>query len=96
MIKETKDPFLHGDFDSMDMFTRVTVENALLCFTTPNTKRDSVTPKMTFEFAFAAQQNDLRTSTQKGPKTPPSVSGSSIKNGRSSSLIVLLRNELDT
>ena len=71
MIKEMKDPFLHGDFDSMDMFTRVTVENALLCFTTPNTKRDSVTPKKTFEFAFAAQQNDLRTSTQKGPKTPP-------------------------
>ena len=32
MIKETKDPFLHGDFDSMDMFTRVTVEKALLCF----------------------------------------------------------------
>ena len=95
-----KDPFLHGDFDSMDMFTRVTVENALLCFTTPNTKRDSVTPKMTFEFAFAAQQNDLRTSTQKGPKRVwkllPSVSGSSIKNGRSSSLIVFLRNELDT
>ena len=55
----------------MDMFTRVTVENALLCFTAPNTKRDSVTPKMTFEFAFAAQQNDLRTSIQKGPKTPP-------------------------
>ena len=27
--------------------------------------------QMTFEFAFAAQQNDLRTSTQKGPKTPP-------------------------
>ena len=40
-----KDPFLHGDFDSMDMFTRVTVENALLCFTTPNTKRDSWLPK---------------------------------------------------
>ena len=49
MIKETKDPFLHGDFDSMDMFTRVTVENALLCFTAPNTKRDSVTPKLTCE-----------------------------------------------
>ena len=64
LIKETKDPFLHGDFDSMDMFTRVTVENALLCFTAPNTKRDSVTPKMTFEFAFAAQQNDLRTFNQ--------------------------------
>ena len=64
MINETKDPFLHGDFDSMDMFTRVTVENALLCFTAPNTKRDSVTPKMTFEFAFAAQQNDLRTFNQ--------------------------------
>ena len=64
MIKETKDPFLHGDFDSMDMFTRVTVENPLLCFTAPNTKRDSVTPKMTFEFAFAAQQNDLRTFNQ--------------------------------
>ena len=64
MIKETKDPFLHGDFDSMDMFTRVTVENALLCFTAPNTKRDSVTPKMTFKFAFAAQQNDLRTFNQ--------------------------------
>ena len=48
LIKETKDPFLHGDFDSMDMFTRVTVENALLCFTTPNTKRDSVTPKKTW------------------------------------------------
>ena len=45
----------------MDMFARVTVENALLCFTAPNTKRDSVTPKMTFEFAFATQQNDLRT-----------------------------------
>ena len=28
-MKEMKDPFLHGDFDSMDMFTRVTVENAL-------------------------------------------------------------------
>ena len=94
MIKETKDPFLHGDFDSMDMFTRVTVENALLCFTAPNTKRDSVTPKMTFEFAFAAQQNELRTSTQKGPnrvwKLLPSVSGSLIKNGRLSSLIVFL------
>ena len=64
MIKEKKDPFLHGDFDFMDMFTRVTVENALLCFTTPNTKRDSVTPKMTFEFAFVAQQNDLRTFNQ--------------------------------
>ena len=49
MIKETKDPFLHGDFDSMDMFTRVTVENALLCFTAPNTKRDSVNPKLTCE-----------------------------------------------
>ena len=79
MIKETKDPFLHGDFDSMDMFTRVTVENALLCFTAPNTKRDSVTPKMTFEFAFAAQQNDLRTFNQaflperpeKSLETPP-------------------------
>ena len=82
------------------MFTRVTVENAPLCFNAPYTKRDSVTPKMTFEFAFAAQQNDFRTSTQKGPKRVwkllPSVSGSSIKNGRSSSLIVLLRNELDT
>ena len=64
MIKQTKDPFLHGDFDSMDMFTFVTVENALLCVTAPNTKRDSVTPKMTFEFAFAAQQNDLGTSNQ--------------------------------
>ena len=39
-------------------------ENALLCFTAPNTKRDSMTPKMTFEFAFAAQQNDLRTFNQ--------------------------------
>ena len=58
MIKETE-PFLHLDFDSMDMFTRVTVENALLCFTAPNTKRDSVTPKMTFELAFATQLNDL-------------------------------------
>ena len=100
MIKETKDPFLHGDFDSMDMFTRVTVENALLCFTTPNTKHNSVTPKMTFEFAFVAQQNDLRTSTQKGPKRVwkllPSVSRPSIKNGCSSSLIVFLRNEPDT
>ena len=100
MIKETKDPFLHGDFDSMDMFTRVTVENALLCCTAPNTKSDSVTVKMTFEFAFATQQNDLRTSTQKGPKRVwkllPSVSESSIKNGRSSSFIVYLRNELDT
>ena len=64
LIKETKDPFLRGDFDSMDMFTRVTVENALLCFTAPNTKRDSVIPKMTFEFAFAAQQSDLRTFNQ--------------------------------
>ena len=64
MIKETKDPFLHGDFDSMDMFTRVTVENALLCFTAPNMKHDSVTPKITFESAFAAQQNDLRTFNQ--------------------------------
>ena len=45
-------------------FTHVTVENALLCFTAPNTNRDSVTPKMTFEFAFAAQQNDLRTFNQ--------------------------------
>ena len=59
MIKERKDPFLHLDFDSMDMFTRVTVENALLCFTAPNTTRDSVTPKMTVEFAFATQLNDL-------------------------------------
>ena len=40
----------------MDMFTRVTVENALLCFIAPYTKRDLMTPKMTFEFAFAAQQ----------------------------------------
>ena len=40
-------------------FTRVTVENALLCFTAPNAKRDSVTPKMTFEFAFPARQDDL-------------------------------------
>ena len=64
MIKETKDPFLHGDFDSMDMFTRVTVENALLSFTAPNTKCDSVTPKMTFEFAFAVKHNDLRTFNQ--------------------------------
>ena len=31
-FKETKDPFLHGDFDSM----RVTVENALLSFTAPS------------------------------------------------------------
>ena len=59
MIKETNDPFLHLDFDSMDMFTRVTVVNALLCLTAPNTKRNSVTPKMTFEFAFATQLNDL-------------------------------------
>ena len=54
----------------MDVFTRVTVENALLCFTAPNTKRDSVTPKMTFEFAFATQQNDLRT-PEKSLETPP-------------------------
>ena len=54
----------------MDVFTRVTVENALLCFTAPNTKRDSVIPKMTFEFAFAAQQNDLRT-PEKSLETPP-------------------------
>ena len=45
-------------------FTRVTVENALLCFTAPNAKRDSVTPKMTFEFAFASQQDDLQTFNQ--------------------------------
>ena len=32
LIKETKDLFLHLDFDSMDMFTRVTVVNALLCY----------------------------------------------------------------
>ena len=64
MIKETKDPFLNGDFDSMDMLTRVTVENALLCFTAPNTKHHSVTPKITFESAFSAQQNDLRTFNQ--------------------------------
>ena len=64
LIKETKDPFLHLDFDSMDMFTRVTVENALLCFTAPNTKRNSVTPKMTFEFAFTTQLNDLQTFNQ--------------------------------
>ena len=73
MITETKDPFLHGDFDSMDVFTLVTVENALLCFTAPKTKRDSVTPKMTFEFAFATQQNDLRT-PEKSLETPPPVS----------------------
>ena len=83
MIKETKDPFLHGDFDSMDMFTRVTVENALQ-----------------HETRLSDSQNDLRTSTQKGPKRVwkllPSVSRPSIKNGRSSSLIVFLRNELDT
>ena len=89
LIKETKDPFLHGDFDSMDMFTRVTVENALLCFTAPNTRRDSVSPKMTCELLH-----------EKGPKRVwkllPSVLGSSIKNGRSSSLIIFLRNELDT
>ena len=65
MIKETKDPFLHGDFDSMDMFTRVTVENALLCFTAPNRKRDSVTPKMTFEFAFGMER------PEKSLETPP-------------------------
>ena len=70
MIKEMKDPFLHGDFDSMDVLTRVTVKNTLLCFTAPNTKRDSVPPKMTFEFAFAAQQNDLRT-PKKSLETPP-------------------------
>ena len=63
----------------MDMFTRVTVENVLLCLTAPKTKHDSVTPKMTFEFAFAAQQNDLRTFNQaflpreaeKNLETPP-------------------------
>ena len=63
----------------MDMFTRVTVENALLCFTAPNTKRDSVTLKMTIEFALAAQQNVLRTFNQaflperpeKSLETPP-------------------------
>ena len=48
----------------MDMFTHVTVENALLCFTAPNTKRNSVTPKMTFEFAFTTQLNDLQTFNQ--------------------------------
>ena len=91
MIKETKDPFLHGDFDSMDMFTRVTVENALLCFTAPNTKHDSVTPKMTFEFA-----NFYPERPEKSLETPPQCLGSSIINGRSSSLIIFLRNELDT
>ena len=66
MIKETKDPFLHGDFDSMDMFTRAIVENALLCFTAPNTNRDSVTPKMTFEFAHFYPER-----TEKSLETPP-------------------------
>ena len=46
MIKETKDLFLHLDFDSMDMFTHVTVVNALLCYCaslhpTLNATRDS-------------------------------------------------------
>ena len=63
-------------------FTRITVENALLCFTAPNKKSNSVTPKMTFEFAFAAQQDNFQQGvfTQKGPKRVwkllPSVSGS--------------------
>ena len=108
LIKETKDPFLHGDFDSMDMFTRVTVENALLCFTAPNTKRDSDSQN-DFWIRFRCSTEWLANfqpgvSTQKGPKRVwkllPSVSGSSIKNGRSSlswsTLIVFLRNELDT
>ena len=68
--KRNKDPFLHGDFDSMDMFTRVTVENALLCFTAPNTKRDSVTPKMTFEFA-----NFYPERPEKSLETPPQCLG---------------------
>ena len=108
LIKETKDPFLHGDFDSMDMFTRVTVENALLCFTAPNTKRDSDSQN-DFWIRFRCPTEWLANfqpgvSTQEGPKRVwkllPSVSGSSIKNGRSSlswsTLIVFLRNELDT
>ena len=52
------------------------------------------------ETRLSDSQTDLRTSTQKGPKRVwkllPSVSESSIKNGRSSSFIVFLRNELDT
>ena len=108
LIKDTKDPFLHGDFDSMDMFTRVTVENALLWFTAPNTKRDSDSQN-DFWIRFRCPTEWLANfqpgvSTQKGPKRVwkllPSVSGSSIKNGRSSlswsTLIVFLRNELDT
>ena len=107
MIKETKDPFLRGDFDSMDMFTRVTVENALLCFlhlvcytavfsvvtqrssgalrhdtkngcvadyTAPNTKRDSVTPKMTFEVANFYPERPEKL-TEKSLETPPQCLG---------------------
>ena len=52
------------------------------------------------ETRLSDSQTDLRTSTQKGPKRVwkllPSVSRPSIKNGRSSSLIVFPRNELDT
>ena len=98
LIKETKDPFLHVDFDSMDMFTRVTVENALLCFTTPNILNWlSLHNRMTCELS-------TRRFYPERPETSlellPSVSGSSIKNGFSSlswsTLIVFLRNELDT
>ena len=66
MIKETKDPFLHGDFDSMDVFTRVTVENAPLCFTAPNTKRDSVIPR-TPEKSLETPPQCLRVIDQKWP-----------------------------
>ena len=45
LIKETKDPFLRGDFDSMDMFTRITVENALLCFLHPTRNATQWLPK---------------------------------------------------
>ena len=64
----------------MDMFTRVTVENALLCFlhlvcyTAPNTKRDSVTPKMTFEVANFYPERPEKL-TEKSLETPPQCLG---------------------
>ena len=101
-MKETKDPFLHGE---LGLPCR---KRAIVLHCTQRETRLSDTQNdfwIRFRFTTGWLANfQPGVSTQKGPKRVwkllPSVSGSSIKNGRSSlswsTLIVFLRNELDT